>query len=152
MVRKQLSTQIRRDIPICTHRVLSGTPRERADETTQGKIDPWPPRPLSRLPAPEFLEARAVPPEGWSPVERSWPRRAGSATAGSSRPAANDRLSDRLRTATALPSLSLVKRTRAGGQQDTCGSALADRTSRLATIGSGGKIVSDSQHGHTNRL
>jgi hypothetical protein len=62
MVRKQLSTQIRRDIPICTHRVLSGTPRERADETTQGKIDPWPPRPLSRLPAPEFLEARAVPP------------------------------------------------------------------------------------------
>src|SRR5439155_22767046 len=34
-----------------------------SDEITQATIDLWPPRPLSRLPAPERFPARAMPPE-----------------------------------------------------------------------------------------
>jgi len=59
-----------------------------SDQVTQAAIDLWPSCPGSRLPPPERLEARAVPPKNWSPAERLASHRAGSAKDGSSRPAA----------------------------------------------------------------
>src|SRR5258708_22180453 len=55
-------------------------------QVTQAPIDLWPACPLSRFPAPKRLDARGAT-EEWSPAERPASRRAGSAKAGSSRPA-----------------------------------------------------------------
>src|ERR1700724_1343891 len=58
-----------------------------SDEVTQTPIDLWPSCPLSRFPAPERLETPHDASEEWSPAEPPAWHRAGSAKAGSYRPA-----------------------------------------------------------------